>query len=156
MTHPLKGSGLDLASEKESDLFVFDPEIWKESGEHCRQTGIKILSEPVWFFRVIECLLPLHTLSLIDIDVAVWRQWGGKNNASQKPKSNTTLNSAATIYVCNIWWKRKKENKLAIIPHKHTILISVSVSSPSLFLNQYAPHQAFDCFSVYCTVAHLL
>lgn len=35
-------------------------------------------------------------------------------------------------------------------------LISVSVSSPSAFLDQYAPHQAFDCFSVYCTVAHLL
>lgn len=38
----------------------------------------------------------------------------------------------------------------------HLVLISAAVSSPSHFLNQYAPHQAFDCFSVYCTVAHLL
>lgn len=61
-----------------------------------------------------------------------------------------------------------KKKPVCMILHKHAaskykreldfaqlVLISVSVSSPSLFLNQYAPHQAFDCFSVYCTVAHL-
>lgn len=36
------------------------------------------------------------------------------------------------------------------------VLVCVSVSSPLHLLNQYAPHQVFDCFSVYCTVAHLL
>lgn len=62
----------------------------------------------------------------------------------------------------------KNDRSVCTISHKHTegysrelyfaqlVLKSVSVSSPSLFLNQYAPHQAFDCFSVYCTVAHLL